>query len=43
MGFAAADVTPWSIASRVREIGGRIEIVNDRAQGAHLAITLPNG
>jgi signal transduction histidine kinase len=43
VGFAAADVTPWSIASRVREIGGRIEIVNDRAQGAHLAITLPNG
>jgi signal transduction histidine kinase len=41
VGFAAADVTPWSIASRVREIGGQIEIVGDRAHGAHLAITLP--
>jgi signal transduction histidine kinase len=42
IGFAAAAVTPWSIASRVREIGGRIEIVNDRPRGAHLAITLPH-
>lgn len=42
VGFAAADVTPWSIASRVREIGGRVEIVNDRPRGAHLAITLPH-
>jgi signal transduction histidine kinase len=42
VGFATSAVTPWSIASRVREIGGRIEIVNDRPRGAHLAITLPH-
>src|SRR5262249_38881033 len=37
VGFASDDVTPWSIASRVRELGGRVEIRNDRARGAHLA------
>jgi signal transduction histidine kinase len=41
VGFGSA-VTPWSIASRVREIGGRIEMVGDRARGAHLSITLPH-
>jgi two-component system nitrate/nitrite sensor histidine kinase NarX len=41
VGFASEDVTPWSITSRVREIGGRIEIVTGRPQGAHLAIILP--
>jgi two-component system nitrate/nitrite sensor histidine kinase NarX len=40
VGFGT-EVTPWSIASRVREIGGRIEIVAGRREGAHLAITLP--
>jgi signal transduction histidine kinase len=40
VGFGG-DVTPWSIASRVREIGGRIEMVGDGSHGAHLAITLP--
>jgi len=43
VGFTGGDVTPWSIASRVREIGGKIEIMDDRVQGAHLAITLPHG
>lgn len=41
VGFGTTAVTPWSIASRVREIGGKIEIVSDRPHGAHLAITLP--
>jgi signal transduction histidine kinase len=41
VGFPAAAVTPWSITSRVREMGGKIEIVTDRPHGAHLAITLP--
>ena len=42
VGFAAADVTPWSIASRVREIGGRHrDRERPAAQGAHLSITLP--
>jgi signal transduction histidine kinase len=35
------DVTPWSIASRVDEIGGEIEILADHGPGAHLLITLP--
>lgn len=35
------DVTPWSIASRVREIGGRIEVTSPPRSGAHLLITLP--
>jgi signal transduction histidine kinase len=37
------DVTPWSIASRVKEIGGNIQIVADQRPGAHLLITLPQG
>ena len=40
VGFAA-EVTPWSIASRVREIGGELSIAAGRASGAHLSITLP--
>jgi signal transduction histidine kinase len=32
---------PWSITSRVKEIGGRIEIVDDQRPGAHVLITLP--
>ena len=35
------DVTPWSITSRVREIGGQIKIVAGARPGAHLLITLP--
>jgi signal transduction histidine kinase len=37
------DATPWSIASRVREIGGRIQIVAAEGRGAHLLITVPQG
>jgi signal transduction histidine kinase len=37
------DAPPWSIASRVREVGGRIQIVADERPGAHLLITLPQG
>ncbi len=37
------DNPPWSIASRVKEIGGRIQIVADQRPGAHLMITLPQG
>lgn len=36
------DVTPWSIASRVKEIGGQIQIVADQRPGAHVLITLPH-
>lgn len=42
VGFAG-DVAPWSIASRVREIGGQLEILTPSRQGAHLVITLPQG
>lgn len=35
------EVTPWSITSRVREIGGQIDMVSDQRPGAHLLITLP--
>lgn len=35
------NVTPWSIASRVREIGGHLQIVSAARQGAHLVISLP--
>lgn len=41
VGFAG-QLTPWSIASRVKEIGGRIEIVPQNGRGAHLVITLPH-
>jgi signal transduction histidine kinase len=34
-------VTPWSIASRVKEIGGRMQIVGAQGRGVHLSITLP--
>jgi signal transduction histidine kinase len=40
VGFDGA-VTPWSIASRVKEIGGRIE-VGAANPGAHLLVLLPN-
>jgi signal transduction histidine kinase len=36
-------VMPWSIASRVREIGGELEIVHPHDSGAHLRIRLPRG
>jgi len=36
-----AEVTPWSIASRVKEIGGDIQMRADQGPGAHLLITLP--
>ena len=31
---------PWSIASRVKEIGGHLQVQQDRGPGTHLAITL---
>jgi signal transduction histidine kinase len=40
VGFRSA-ATPWSIESRVREIGGQMRISADQGPGARLAITLP--
>jgi signal transduction histidine kinase len=41
LGFQG-DAPPWSIASRVNEIGGRIQIVAHPGHGAHLLITVPH-
>jgi signal transduction histidine kinase len=35
------DATPWAIASRAKEIGGRLHIERD-GRGGHVSITLPN-
>jgi signal transduction histidine kinase len=32
---------PWSIASRVKELGGRIEVADDARPGSHMLILLP--
>jgi signal transduction histidine kinase len=40
-GFGAEAPPPWSIVSRVTELGGSLEIVHDETPGAHLAISLP--
>jgi len=42
VGFEA-HTAPWSIASRVKEIGGRIDVVPTPGRGAHLLITVPQG
>jgi signal transduction histidine kinase len=40
VGFRDA-AAPWSIASRVKEIGGRLQILGNQQGGACLSITLP--
>ena len=32
---------PWSIASRVRELKGEMEVLHDSRPGAHLRISIP--
>jgi signal transduction histidine kinase len=39
-GFGDTNAPPWTIASRVSELGGRL-IVNSGSSGAHLEISLP--
>jgi signal transduction histidine kinase len=41
IGFRDGAEPPWSIASRVAELGGRLRIDADRAPGAHLRVALP--
>jgi signal transduction histidine kinase len=41
VGFRDSVEPPWSIASRVAEMGGRLRIDSDRTPGAHLRIALP--
>jgi signal transduction histidine kinase len=40
IGFPEGTVAPWSIASRVAELGGGVQVDNPRA-GAHLVIQIP--
>jgi signal transduction histidine kinase len=41
VGFRNPEQQPWSIASRVSELGGTMQRVQEDMPGAHLAITLP--
>jgi signal transduction histidine kinase len=41
IGFPAGGAPPWSIASRVAELGGDLRMVGDHEPGAHLEIELP--
>jgi len=41
VGFSKTETRPWSIASRVAELGGEMRIVEATSPGAHLAIQLP--
>lgn len=40
-GFVAPEIQPWSIASRVRELNGEMEVLHDSRPGAHLRISVP--
>jgi signal transduction histidine kinase len=40
-GFADDEAPPWSIASRVRQLGGVLRVSRDVGPGAHLQISLP--
>lgn len=41
VGFPAPATPPWSIASRVSELGGTLDVRTGRDPGAHLTIHLP--
>ncbi len=41
VGFRHGAPQPWSIASRVRDLGGRVRVTGAAGFGAHLAIALP--
>lgn len=41
IGFVDPAIQPWSIASRVTEIGGELQVTRDGRPGAHLVITIP--
>jgi signal transduction histidine kinase len=43
IGFCGVTTPPWSIASRVAELGGEMRIVEAPRTGAHLEIELPTG
>ncbi|HTT77080.1 MAG TPA: histidine kinase [Candidatus Binataceae bacterium] len=41
VGFSNPDYPPWTIASRVAECGGRLNISCDERRGAHIEIEMP--
>jgi signal transduction histidine kinase len=41
VGFQDPDHVPWSISSRVAEVGGVIRVARDARPGAHLRLALP--
>jgi signal transduction histidine kinase len=41
VGFAKPGSPPWSIASRVAEVGGDLKLIAKADSGAHLQIDLP--
>jgi signal transduction histidine kinase len=41
-GFDDADQAPWSIASRVKELGGSLQLERGEPAGAHITISLPS-
>lgn len=43
VGFSSVRTPPWSIASRVAELGGEMRMVEKPRSGAHLEIELPAG
>ena len=43
LGFADGAGTPWSISSRVDQLGGQVQLARDNRAGAHLAIALRAG
>ena len=41
VGFADPEQVPWSMASRVTDVGGVIRVARDQRPGAHLRLALP--
>lgn len=41
-GFESVDQAPWSIASRVKELGGTLRLDTSELTGAHITIALPS-
>jgi signal transduction histidine kinase len=41
VGFADPERLPWSMSSRVNEVGGLIEVARDQRPGAHLRLAVP--
>jgi signal transduction histidine kinase len=43
VGFADPEQVPWSMSSRVSDVGGVIRVARDARPGAHLRLALPEG